>query len=71
MTLYDGPGVTPMRSDAEQLYSETPILIETIAAAVGTSNMDVAFHMADTRKTLNVGEQTALLLFLDEFVLTT
>lgn len=56
-----------MRSNAEAIYAETPVLVETLAETLGTSPMDVAFHLADAKQD---AERTPLNSFIDEFILT-
>lgn len=69
MTQYSGPGVTPMAFSAptHPLIRETPILMETLAEAVGTTPQDVAVHLADTEGDAN---HTPLAAFIDEYILT-
>lgn len=69
MTQYSEPAVIPMVSSlGEHLLLETPILMEALAFAVGTTAEDVAEHLSDTE---GQPEQSALSSFIDEYLLTT
>lgn len=70
MTLYDGPGETLMPSDPIALYAETPVLIDALAAAVGTTPQDVLDHLTESFTRDKLDDATALHVFIDEYVLT-
>lgn len=52
----------------EHWYAETPILVDTLAASVHTSTLDVCEHLEATVLHEQATEEAAVQRFIDEYI---